>query len=182
LEQAATEIKINLNSKGWPKGANVLSGRLDEVKTNLREIGIVIDKEAAKDPKTRTKTILIQNVKLCKQSFESLEPFAGKNQAQITSENDQNHAQNMAPSDANDANDTLHTFQQEPSTQASQAPQQLTPEQIRMIERLGNYGTFRCKICNYKDDKQGMSRHMQYYHSASTRVTNEEPQGRPWEI
>jgi hypothetical protein len=62
LEQAASEIKINLNSKG----ANVLSGRLDEIKTNLREIGIIIDKEAARDPNTRVKTILIQNVRLCK--------------------------------------------------------------------------------------------------------------------
>jgi hypothetical protein len=51
LERAASEIKINLNSKGWPKGANVLSGRLDEVKTNLREIGIIINKKL---PKTHT--------------------------------------------------------------------------------------------------------------------------------
>jgi hypothetical protein len=58
LEQAAIEIKINLNSKGWPKGANVLSGRLDEVKTNLREIGIVINKEAAKDPNTESRPYL----------------------------------------------------------------------------------------------------------------------------
>jgi hypothetical protein len=133
LEQAAMDIKINLNSKGWPKGANVLSGRLDEVKTNLREIGIVIDKEAAKDPKTRVKTILIQNVKLCKQSLESFGSLEGKNQAQITNdnlsdrnqaerndrsqvegsfaENKLNRARNTAPNDANYTNDTLHTLQ-----------------------------------------------------------------------
>jgi hypothetical protein len=40
LEEAAAELKININSKGWPKAANVLSGRLNEVKTNLREISL----------------------------------------------------------------------------------------------------------------------------------------------
>jgi hypothetical protein len=35
LQEAATELKINVNAKAWPKGANVLSGRLNEVKTSL---------------------------------------------------------------------------------------------------------------------------------------------------
>ena len=95
----------------------------------MREVGIVIDKEAAKDPTTRVKTILIQNTKLCKQPFESLESFASKNHAQITSNNsndsddgersyssepkqslggkEQNRAKNMGP---NDVNDTLHSL------------------------------------------------------------------------
>ena len=62
LEEVATkELKINVVSdRQWPKAANVLSGRLKEVKTNLREIGIIIDNEAAKDPKTRVKTISIR--------------------------------------------------------------------------------------------------------------------------
>ena len=45
------------------QGANVLSGRLKEVKTNLAEIGIIIDNEAAKDPNTRVKTISICKAK-----------------------------------------------------------------------------------------------------------------------
>jgi hypothetical protein len=102
LEQAAAEIKINLNSKGWPKGANVLSGRLDEVKTNLREIGIVINKEASKDPKTRVKTILIINEKVkvgevCKQSFGSSDRSEGQNRAQIASDKS-NDTKKMDPS------------------------------------------------------------------------------------
>jgi hypothetical protein len=80
------DLKINLNSKGWPKGANILSGRLDEVKTNLREIGIVIDKEAAKDPTTRVKTILIQNLNLRKQSFDPFDRSEDQNCAQIASD------------------------------------------------------------------------------------------------
>jgi len=128
LQEAATELKINVNAKAWPKGANVLSGRLNEVKTNLREIGIIIDNEAAKNPKTRVKTIMI-----CKQSFEPFVSFAGKNHARVTSdnandtieserlyrsetkqsfeENDQNRAQNIGPNDSSDANDTFHTLQ-----------------------------------------------------------------------
>jgi hypothetical protein len=131
LQEAAAQIKININAKAWPKGANVLSGRLNEVKTNLREIGIIIDNEAAKNPKTRVKTIMI-----CKQSFEPFDRSQDKNQAQNTSynandsdkserynrsetkqsfgENKQNHAQNVGLNDANDANDTLHTLQHEP--------------------------------------------------------------------
>jgi hypothetical protein len=52
LEELATsELMINVSAtKQWPKAANALSGRLKEVKTNLRESGIIIDNEAAKDP------------------------------------------------------------------------------------------------------------------------------------
>jgi hypothetical protein len=35
-EVAATQLKVNLNSKAWPKAANVLSGRLKEVKTKIK--------------------------------------------------------------------------------------------------------------------------------------------------
>ena len=44
LETVAAELKINTNQKSWPKAPNTLSRRLNEVKTNLREIGITIDK------------------------------------------------------------------------------------------------------------------------------------------
>ncbi len=153
LQEAATELKINVNAKAWPKGANVLSGRLNEVKTNLREIGIIIDNEAAKNPKTRVKTILI-----CKQSFEPFTSFAYKNHAQVTSddandtieselynhsegrqsfeENDQNRAQNMGPNDSSDANDSLHILQGSYSDSDSDYPSI-------------------CYYCDYKPDSKG---------------------------
>jgi hypothetical protein len=184
LEQAATEIKINLNSKGWPKGANVLSGRLDEVKTNLREIGIVIDKEAAKDPKTRVKTILIQNVKLCKQSLESFESPEDKNRAQIASdnsndqnktkrydrsqaegsfaENEQNRVQNSGSNDANDANDTLHTLHgqsvDDTSTYNNNIEEWWQNEQKKIKPpdpSLFAFSGYRCYYCNFETEGCG---------------------------
>ena len=56
-------LKINTSYKLWPKSANSLSRRITEVKTNLREIGIIIKYD--KDTKTRTLPILCQqNLKL----------------------------------------------------------------------------------------------------------------------
>jgi hypothetical protein len=127
-EVATTKLKINVASnRQWPKAANVLSGRLKEVKTNLREIGIIIDNEAAKDPNTRVRTISICKAKgmdkdkdernnkdsgsqdkdkdtsndVRKLSFESLESFAEENHAQFSSDipNDSNQAQRTDPSE-----------------------------------------------------------------------------------
>ena len=42
---AETKLKINIQKiKSWPKSPNQLSRRLNEVKTNLREKGIVIER------------------------------------------------------------------------------------------------------------------------------------------
>jgi hypothetical protein len=188
LQEAATELKINVNAKAWPKGANVLSGRLNEVKTNLREIGIIIDNEAAKNPKTRVKTIMI-----CKQSFEPFTSFAGKNHAQVTSdnandtdeserynrshtkqsfeENDQNHAQNIGPNDSSDANDTLHTLQGSYSDSDS------------------DYPTI-CYYCDYKpDSREYYERHVANRHHLPAYPNRAEIgkrglklQGKDWEI
>jgi hypothetical protein len=62
LEQAADILKINRRSKSWPKAPNSLSRRIKEVKTNLREIGIVIDNSSPRDSKTKVKTIEIRKV------------------------------------------------------------------------------------------------------------------------
>lgn len=80
LEPITSELKINTNSKLWPKSANSLSRKLNEVKTNLREIGIIINYD--KDPKTRVKII-----KICKVSFESFGSFEDKNHEGIASDN-----------------------------------------------------------------------------------------------
>lgn len=43
-EIAETTLKINIQRKSWPKSVSYLSRRLNEVKTNLREKGIEIEK------------------------------------------------------------------------------------------------------------------------------------------
>lgn len=52
----AEDIKINTNSKGWPKAANSLSRKLKELKTNLEEEGIeiIFDRKGPKGTRTLT--------------------------------------------------------------------------------------------------------------------------------
>jgi hypothetical protein len=193
-EVAVTELKINVNNtKQWPKGANVLSGRLNEVKTNLREIGIIINNEAAKNPKTRVKSILIQKItgekqEVCKQSFESLESFEDKNHAQIASDNpndineferscrsqpegsfaktQKNRAQNGGSSDTSD---TLHVLEGNPENDIEQSSSEQQQQQQQIpdsIYRLGHSDKWACKNCNLRDDKWCMVKHPQYCRAA----------------
>ena len=63
------KLKINIQKiKNWPKSPNQLSRKLNEIKTNLREKGVVI--ERYKDEKG------IRKIKICKVS--SLSPYRQK--------------------------------------------------------------------------------------------------------
>lgn len=57
LEAMAEVEKIDMRQKAWPKAANALSRRINEVKTNLAEIGITIRSEKTSNGK---RVILIQ--------------------------------------------------------------------------------------------------------------------------
>jgi Bifunctional DNA primase/polymerase, N-terminal len=125
LEGIANQLKIDTRDKLWAKAPNVLSRRINEVKTNLRELGMIIERNI-EDSKTNIKTLKIRKV-----SLESLVSFDDKNQSQNQPEfsNDimgiqtilslehkvsledqsQNHAQHSIYSDTNDTNDILHT-------------------------------------------------------------------------
>ncbi|MPZ06619.1 MAG: hypothetical protein GEU26_09425 [Nitrososphaeraceae archaeon] len=74
LELVTAELKINTQSNSWPKAANVLSRRLNEIKTSLRDADISID--YIQDPGTRVKKI-----KICKVSFESFNRSEDQNHA-----------------------------------------------------------------------------------------------------
>jgi DNA polymerase I-like protein with 3'-5' exonuclease and polymerase domains len=45
LEQVATEQKIDLKARSWPKAANALMRRLNEVRSNLLDLGIQVSSE-----------------------------------------------------------------------------------------------------------------------------------------
>jgi hypothetical protein len=45
LEQMATDQKIDLKARSWPKAANALMRRLNEVRSNLLDLGIKITSE-----------------------------------------------------------------------------------------------------------------------------------------
>ncbi|HSF51270.1 MAG TPA: bifunctional DNA primase/polymerase, partial [Nitrososphaeraceae archaeon] len=116
-EIAEATLKINIQKiKFWPKSANHLSRRLTEVKTNLREKSIVI--ERYKDEKGYRK------IKICKVS--SISPYRQETQIQAqkpnkslddtlddtnkvsSNKNDENQAQNNDFGRYDSIDDTLH--------------------------------------------------------------------------
>jgi hypothetical protein len=60
LELVAEEIKISTTGKFWPKTPSRLARRINEIKQNLREMGLHIDKD--RDDKTRSRIIKIVKV------------------------------------------------------------------------------------------------------------------------
>ena len=110
LEEVAETLKIKTkNNKLWPSTPNVLSRRLNEVKTNLREVGIIIERPV--DTTTNTRLIEIRKISPeCPVSPED------PNQAQLQLENSgdiqtispdispaansQNHAENCSSGDS----------------------------------------------------------------------------------
>jgi hypothetical protein len=123
LEYDAEALKINTKSKSWPKVPHILSRRLNEVKTNLKQVGIEI--ELGHDGKQRI-------IKIRKIPLVALIPLVDENQAQnkakspnattnatdasenITLEEyDLNHAQNPSFNATNATNATLHDINEE---------------------------------------------------------------------
>ena len=187
LEQAADVLKINRHSKSWPKAPNSLSRRINEIKTNLREIGIMIDSSGTRDSKTKVKTIEIRKVSLL-----PLPSLQDENRAQIAGDtgNDiddrgtiissgdeislpeipKNHAQNDTGNDSDDGNDILHTLQEsEPN----------------------NITHYSCYYCDYKTNKKDhYERHVILRHNHYPAYPNKaeiekrglKPQGKDWEI
>ncbi len=61
LEEVAGSLKINTkNNRLWPSAPNSFSRRLNEVKTNLREVGITVERPV--DTTTNTRKIEIQKI------------------------------------------------------------------------------------------------------------------------
>jgi hypothetical protein len=79
VEDQIVADKLSKN-KYWPKTASILSRRINEVKTNLREVGIFI-KDGEQDPVTRVKTIVIMEIQnIGKMPFDSaFGPFVNRN-------------------------------------------------------------------------------------------------------
>jgi hypothetical protein len=185
LESVAAELKINTHHKPWPKAPNTLSRRINEVKTNLREIGITIDRYFL-DHKTKAR-----GIKICKVSSEPSEPSETENHAQFASDMSgdivssrmivssegkvssdklpKNRAQNSMSDDRDDTDDILHTLQS-PSSD--------------------DYPT-NCYYCDYKpDSKDHYERHVILRHNHCVAYPNKaeiekrglKAQGKSWEV
>ena len=142
-------------NKYWPKTASALSRRINEVKTNLREVGIFI-KEGPQDPVTRVKTIVItKRSDIGKMPFEPLEPFDMRGDGPI------NDAHDKTSNGLNDTNGILHkppensTCNNVPNDKNTITNAKLPP----YVYRLGHSDRFACNLCSLKDDKWGMIKH-----------------------
>jgi hypothetical protein len=156
LEGVAESLRIKTkNNRAWPSAPNRLSRKLNEVKTNLRQIGIILDRLT--DTRTNTRKIEIR-----KASYSSPESLADKNQARLDIEysGDNNtipldvypvamtesQVQNQSTGDTNDKYDTIPT----PSSFPADSPS---------VHRLGKTDTWACKNCNQKGDRWYMRQH-----------------------
>ena len=80
LEDIAKGLRINTNGKSWPKAPHSLSRRINEVKTNLKEVGIIVDRYCL-NQKTKAR-----GIKICKIASEASEASENENQAQNSSD------------------------------------------------------------------------------------------------
>jgi hypothetical protein len=61
LESIADGLKIDSMDRSWPRGSNALSCRINEIRTNLREVGISIEYDRHRDLK-RSRIIKIGKI------------------------------------------------------------------------------------------------------------------------
>jgi hypothetical protein len=104
LEAKAAVLGINVKDKSWPKSSNTLGRKLNQIKTNLREIGIVVEKVRKKS----SRGLKIRKISSLSYipSLQS-EPTEAENQAQKQPTDDISHDTN----DMYNMYDNLHTLQ-----------------------------------------------------------------------
>jgi hypothetical protein len=140
-------------NKYWPKTSSVLSRRINEVKTNLREVGIII-KEGEQDPVSRVRTIEITKpADIGKMPFEQFEQFDRRSEGESSN-------------GMNGMNGILHNPD-------GPAPQNITSNDVSneivnnsttnpilppYVYRLGRSDRFAYRLCNIRDDTWGMVR------------------------
>jgi len=186
LNQIAEVLKIDMRSNLWPKAPNILSRRLKDVKTNLRRIGIFVERPI--DTETNTKFVEIQKI-----SPES--PASPEYPNYLRSENENtgdtvgdtriekivspeksnnNQAQNEYSGDTSDIGDSLQSlaisniYQQQQQNNVTNAAINSFSNNIQQgngltvaktIYRLGHSDTFGCHSCKQKGDKWFMQKH-----------------------
>jgi hypothetical protein len=195
LETAAQQLNINTSSKLWPKLPNYLSRRLNEVKTNLREIGITVEKFTDVDNNTRL-------VEICKVSYLSPVSPEVQNQAQKQPKNTrdkrstggivspecnvspeksgQNRAQNNNSGDTYDTGDTLHILPI-PLTTANTA--------VAITSDSESYECYYCNVFTPTFNRQEYENHIVRKHFGKNAYPSKfelerlgiEPKGKSWE-
>jgi DNA polymerase I-like protein with 3'-5' exonuclease and polymerase domains len=79
LEDLAVELKIDKKQRVWPKAPNSLIRRLNELKSNLQDVGIVFDEIRTGEGTNRVKSIIIRQASsIAPDSFEKIEQTSEK--------------------------------------------------------------------------------------------------------
>jgi hypothetical protein len=160
LESYVLDFKIDTKSKSWVKSASSLSHRLNQIKTNMRDLDIEIT--YTKDVKTRVKIWKIN--RSVKDRSDRSDRSEGENRAQNGPEsandvsndhsdankrsfgdNGQNRAQNQGCERSNDMNDVIRLS--------------LGDRAESDIYRIGTTDSFACPDCKLKGDKWFMQKH-----------------------
>jgi hypothetical protein len=157
LEKTAEDLKIKIkNNRQWPSAPNSLSRKLNEVRTNLREVGIIIERPVD----TKTNTILVEIMKVSPESPVSPED---PNQTQLHLENSGGIAgdvyltkKQISP-DIPPGNYAGICAQNE---QTGDIGHTGDVGHITTIYRLGHSDTWVCEYCNQKGDKWFMQKHI----------------------
>jgi hypothetical protein len=130
LEAKAPILNINIHDKSWPKSSNSLSRKLNQVKTNLRQIGIEVERAyVGQDKKSR-------GFKIRKIPSEPSEPTVasdiGGSQAQPTGD---------ISDDTDDTDDILHTSQGHQEAEASNNNQEQSSTSTPTYKPDGDFMT-----------------------------------------
>ncbi|PWU80100.1 MAG: hypothetical protein DLM72_13875 [Candidatus Nitrosopolaris wilkensis] len=129
LVDVAESLSISTMSKLWPKSPNILSRKLNEVRTNLRDIGINIERQKDSNTTRIIEITKIESNKTEKTSSQSSQsqidaPLEPAIRDDIEDDNDctddkpckkntQNHAQNQLSDDIDGKDDIIPTVREE---------------------------------------------------------------------
>jgi hypothetical protein len=159
LESVADGISINTSNKGFPKSPSALIRRLNEVRTSLRETGILIEYTKSSDLK-RSRIIKIRkmsSIASIASKKEDLSVNKRENLDDINNSSDdtskmsssnivQNRAQNQELDGMDGMDDNIQTLQ----------------KQVTILNSRGMKfysGSWHCEHCNTKGDKFSMLDH-----------------------
>jgi hypothetical protein len=181
-EIAEAILKINIPKiKFWPKSANHLSRRLTEVKTNLREKGIVIERYKDEKGHRKIKICKVSSISPYRQELEnqeqnpikSLDDTLDDTKNVSSNENDENYEQNNGFGRLDGIDDTLHIIVREHLSQGKTLKCHHKNCDGKIYLSLEEYNSH----CLSRHPKQPM-----YPELSLIKMMALEPKGNPWEI
>ncbi|HEX2409386.1 MAG TPA: hypothetical protein VHJ38_19455 [Nitrososphaeraceae archaeon] len=145
-EMAETKLKIDIKKiKSWPKSPNQLSRRLNEIKPNLREKGLVTERYKDEKGNRKIKIRKVSSISPYRQELENQEENHDKSldgtlddTKQVSSNNNnENQEQNNGFGRFDDVDGTLHSI----------------------YRKYPNSDIWACEDCNFTGDKWFMHKH-----------------------